>query len=100
MQLQVPWLKPMVWGAIGGAVVTMIVGFSWLGWVLGSTAHRAARERTDAAVVSAMTPGCGARLKAQPKAPQQLADLRQTGSWKHPEPVPTARRGTNGRENH
>src|SRR5215510_3804716 len=28
----------------------MIVGFSWVGWVLGSAADRMARERSDAAV--------------------------------------------------
>ena len=53
MNVNVPWLKPALWGAVLGAVVTMIVGFSWLGWVLGSTADRVARERTDAAVASA-----------------------------------------------
>ena len=27
-------IKIGVWGAIGGAIVTMIVGFAWGGWVL------------------------------------------------------------------
>lgn len=98
MNVNVPWLKPALWGAVLGAVVTMIVGFSWLGWVLGSTADRVARERTDAAVVSAMTPGCVARFMAQPKAAQRLADLRQTDSWKQRELVEAGGWATIGAE--
>ncbi len=85
MELRIPWLKQAVWGAVLGSLVTMIVGFSWLGWVLGSTAERMARERTDAAVVSVMTPGCVARFMAQPQASEKLAALRQTESWKQQE---------------
>ena len=25
-----------VWGAVGGAIVAIIIGFAWGGWVLGS----------------------------------------------------------------
>ncbi len=56
MAVQVSWIKPAVWGTIGGAVATVIVGFSWMGWVLGSTAERIAAERVDSAVVVALTP--------------------------------------------
>ncbi|PYN78207.1 MAG: hypothetical protein DMD96_22160 [Candidatus Rokuibacteriota bacterium] len=82
MQLQVPWLKPMVWGAIGGAVVTMIVGFSWMGWVLGSTAERMATERAGLAVVVALTPSCVANFMQQPNAAAKLAEFLKVDSWK------------------
>ena len=85
MDAKVPWLKPALWGGVLGVVVTMVVGFSWLGWVLGSTADRMARERTDAAVVVAMTPACVAHFMVQPKAAQKLAELRQTDSWRQRE---------------
>jgi len=85
MDASMPWLRPALWGAVLGSIVTMIVGFAWLGWVLGSTADRIARERTDAAVVSAMTPGCVARFMAQPDAAQKLAELRQHDAWKQRE---------------
>ena len=85
MAANVPWLKPSFWGAVLGVIVTMIVGFSWLGWMLGSTADRMARERTDAAVVSVLTPGCVARFMAQPKAAEKLAELRQADTWKQRE---------------
>lgn len=85
MQLQAPWLKPAVWGLIGGGVATMIVGFSWMGWVLGSTAERMAAERTSSAVIVALTPSCVASFMKQPNAAARLAEFRKIDSWKQRE---------------
>jgi hypothetical protein len=82
MQWQAPWLKPAVWGVIGGSVATMIVGFSWMGWVLGGTAERMAVERANAAVIVALTPSCIASFMQQPNAAAKLAALRKIESWK------------------
>src|ERR1041384_3408436 len=98
MNAKTPWLKPAVWGAVLGAVGTMVVGFSWLGWVLGSTADRVARDRSDAAVVSVMTPGCVARFMAQPKAAEKLTELRQMDSWRQRELVEAGGWATIGQE--
>jgi hypothetical protein len=85
MQLNMPWLKPAVWGAIVGAVITMIVGFSWLGWVLGGTADRMALERANGAVVVALTPSCVSRFMQQPNAAVKLKELQAVDSWKQRE---------------
>jgi hypothetical protein len=85
MQLKVPWLKPAVWGAIIGSVLTMILGFSWMGWVLGGTAERMSLERSNAAVVVALTPTCVARFMQQPDAAVKLKELHATDSWKQRE---------------
>jgi hypothetical protein len=85
MRLQVPWLKPAVWGAVVGAVITMILGFSWMGWVLGGTAERLAVERANAAVVMALTPTCVARFMRQSDADSKLKELRTIDSWKQRE---------------
>jgi len=82
MQLQAPWLKPAVWGVIGGAVATMIVGFSWMGWVLGGTAERMAVERANSAVIVALTPYCVASFMQQPNAAAKLAEFRKIDTWK------------------
>ena len=82
MQLQAPWLKPAVWGGIVGAVVTMMVGFSWMGWVLGGTAERMAVERANAAMIVALTPSCVASFMQQPNAAVKLAEFRKIESWK------------------
>lgn len=85
MQLNVPWLKPGVWGAIIGAVITMIVGFSWMGWVLGGTADRMAIERANAAVVVALTPSCVSRFMQQVNAAGKLKELQAIDAWKQRE---------------
>jgi hypothetical protein len=82
VQLHVPWLKPTLWGAIVGAVATMIIGFSWMGWVLGGTAERMAVERASGAVVTALTPSCIARFMEQPNAEARLKELQATDSWR------------------
>ena len=46
-------LKRLLQGAAVGAVATIVVGFSWGGWSLGSTADRMAKERSELAVVGA-----------------------------------------------
>jgi hypothetical protein len=82
MHVQAPWLRPAIWGVITGAVVTMIVGFSWLGWTLGGTAERMAVERADSAVIVALTPSCVARFMQQPNAAVKLAEFQQIDAWK------------------
>jgi len=85
MQVHAPWLKPAVWGAIIGATATMIIGFSWMGWVLGGTAQRIAVERASEAVVVALTPSCIARFMQQPQAQAKLKELQSTDSWRQRE---------------
>lgn len=85
MQLQAPWMKPAVWGAIVGSVVTMIIGFSWMGWVLGGTAEKMAAERANTAVVVALTPTCISKFMQQPNAAVKLKELQTIDSWKQTE---------------
>ena len=45
MQLNAPWLKPAIWGAVVGSVATMIVGFSWEAMYLRTrSSHASGRE--------------------------------------------------------
>lgn len=77
-----PAIKPMIWGAVLGAVAMMIAGFWGFGWVLGSTADRMAKDRTETALVVALTPVCVARFEAQADAAAKLADLKKiSSSW-------------------
>jgi hypothetical protein len=79
--MRVPvWIKPGVWGAVIGAVGIMIVGFSWMGWTLDSTTQRVATERSNSAVIAALTPFCVASYLKQPDATKKLAVLREDPS--------------------
>jgi hypothetical protein len=77
-----PAIKPAIWGAIGGAIAMTIVGFWGLGWTLGSTAERMARDRAEVATVAALAPVCVARFEAQPDAVAKLAEFKKVStSW-------------------
>ena len=76
-----PWFKPAFWGMVLGAVGIMIVGFTWWGWTLGSTAESMARQRADAAVTAVLTPICVENFMAQADAVAKLAEFRKSGAW-------------------
>lgn len=69
-------IKAMAWGVALGAVVTMTVGFMWMGWTLGHTTTRLVAEGKESAVVAALTPFCVASYMKQPDAAEKLAVLR------------------------
>ncbi len=77
--MKVPeWVKPAVWGAIGGAIAAMIIGFAWGGWVTGGTAGKMETASAEAAVVQAFTPLCVAKAQQQP---DQLVLLKAESSY-------------------
>jgi hypothetical protein len=77
-----PEIKPAIWGAVAGALVMAIVGFWALGWTLASSADRMARDRSEAAVVDALTPACVARFEAQADVADKLTELKKISmSW-------------------
>jgi hypothetical protein len=71
-------VKPAVWGAVGGAVVAIIIGFTWGGWVTGGTARELAETGADEAVVQAFVPLC--ILKAE-QEPEKVALLKAESSY-------------------
>jgi hypothetical protein len=83
--LQGDSLKRLLQGAAAGAVATMIVGFSWGGWSLGSTADKMAKEQSNLAVVAALAPVCAEKFRAQPDAAAKTAALSKVDSWKRAE---------------
>ena len=76
-----PGVKPAVWGAVVGAVAFTVVGFSSLGWTLGSTAEKMANQRAETAVVAALTPICVEKLQQQTDAAAKLVAFNKVSSW-------------------
>jgi len=76
MQVQHAWIKPGVWGAVIGSILTMIVGFSWGGWATSSTANQVATRRADAAVTTALVPICLAQDKVDATKGKKLGELK------------------------
>lgn len=78
-------LKHTLQGIVIGAALAMVIGFSWLGWTLDSTAKKMAQDQSNSAVVAALTPICVQRFMRQPDAPAKLVSFRGTDSWKQRE---------------
>jgi hypothetical protein len=75
-----PGVKPAVWGAVAGAIALAVVGFSQLGWILGSTAEKIATQRAETAVVAALAPICVERFQQQTDAAAKLVAFNEARS--------------------
>ena len=86
--LQGESLTRLLQGAAAGAVATMVVGFYWGGWSLGSTADKMAKGRSELAVVAALAPVCADKFRALPDADAKKAALSKVDSWKRRDEFP------------
>jgi hypothetical protein len=67
-------------GIATGAIASMVIGFSWGGWMTGGTASKLAAERADTAVVAALTPICVEKFLQNSDAKANLAILQKISS--------------------
>ena len=74
-------IKYGVWGLIGGAVITMIVGFAWGGWTTAGTAH----ATTQKAVVASQSAICVAQFVKQPDHEKKFKEFSDVSSWSRAE---------------
>ena len=75
-------LNRLLQGAAVGAVASIVIGFSWGGWMTGGTADRLAAERADTAIVAALTPVCVEKFLQNSDAKANLAVLQKIStSW-------------------
>ena len=86
--LQGEWVKRLLQGAAAGAVATIVVGFYWGGWSLGSTADKIAKQRTELAVIAALAPVCADKYRGLPDAEAKQVALSKVDSWKRPDEFP------------
>jgi dienelactone hydrolase len=63
-----------------GGIATMVIGFSWGGWITAGTAGQMERDSAKAAVVDVFAPICVA--EAEPQL-DKLAELKVLSSWKY-----------------
>ena len=69
-------------GGALGAVATIIVGFNWGGWTLGTTAAAQADDQTETALVSALAPICVEKFQSAENTAENLALLNDASSYK------------------
>jgi hypothetical protein len=73
-------LTRLLQGIAIGAVASMVIGFSWGGWMTGGTAVKLADEQTSTAVVAALTPICVEKFLQNNDAKANLAVLQKISS--------------------
>jgi hypothetical protein len=74
-------VKPAVWGAVFGAIATLIVGFYWGGWQTTSAANRMANEQSEKRVIAALAPFCVERFLKSADATQSAELLKFTTNY-------------------
>jgi hypothetical protein len=75
-------IKYGVWGLIVGAVIAMVIGFSWGGWKTSSTT----KTMTEEAVLASQAAICVAQFMKDPNYEEKLKELGKIDySWKRGE---------------
>ena len=77
-----PTKTALFWCCVGTAVLTMIVGFTWGGWVRGATARSMAEAMAEEAVVQHLAPICAIQSETDPARDQKLEELKAMSSYR------------------
>ena len=75
------WLKPGIYGAVIGAAVVGIGGFTWGGWLTGGTAQDRATAMSRDNVIAAMVPVCLDMAQTDPDRAAKLAVIGDTQTY-------------------
>jgi hypothetical protein len=75
-------LKRLAQGAAIGAIATMTIGFTWGGWVFGTTFEAKMVERVNTALVQAYGPVCIQRFEQQANVAQKWAELAKIETYR------------------
>ena len=88
-----PSKSMLAWACVATAVATMIIGFSWGGWVTGGTSRSLAMTAGDASRAELASVICVEQFKAAPDSAAKLVEFKaiadsykkrqfvETGGW-------------------
>jgi hypothetical protein len=77
----------LFWSCVASMVVTMIVGFSWGGWVTGGTARQTAETTATDAIVRRLAPICVDQSARDMGKGAKLVAMKGESSWQRGEYV-------------
>ncbi|MER8471548.1 hypothetical protein [Mesorhizobium sp. M1405] len=73
----------LVWACIAAVIATIVIGFSWGGWVTGGTSQKMAATASDTARGDLASAICVDRFNAAPDAAAKLVEFKAiTDSYK------------------
>lgn len=76
-----PTKTVLFWSCAAAMVVTMIIGFSWGGWMTGGSARKMSEKMVREAVVNRLAPLCVNQFQQDPGKIQKLAELKAANTW-------------------
>jgi hypothetical protein len=75
-----PTKLTVLWSFLAGAVLVIVIGFAWGGWVTGGTAQKMADTAAQKAVVAHLAPICVAQFNQDPARDEKLKELQAVSS--------------------
>lgn len=76
-----PTKTVLAWSCVGSIVATLIVGFTWGGWVTGGTAAEMAATAAEEARTEVAAAVCVNKFISSADAGAHLAELKAASSW-------------------
>src|ERR1043166_6087672 len=74
-------IKPILWGAVGGAILVAFVGFNWGGWVTANTAQAMAKDVAAQAVADRLGNICVAQFNKDLQKRNELKEMKGQATW-------------------
>src|ERR1043165_2555006 len=68
-------------GAAAGAIITLVVGFNWGGWVTGGTAKEMVQRSSSSAGVTALSPICVDKFQHSAEAANNMVELKKVSAY-------------------
>lgn len=81
------WLKPAIFGGVGGAIAVSIIGFVWGGWVTGGSANNMAMTMSRESVVGAMVPVCLDMAQSDMDRAEKIATIKAAAAYQRRDAV-------------
>ena len=77
-----PTKTALFWACLVSVVLTMVVGFTWGGWVTAGTAQQTAETMAKSAVIERLAPICVAQFNLDPDKALKLGEMGELTSSK------------------
>jgi hypothetical protein len=77
-----PTKTAAAWYCVASIVGTLLLGFTWGGWVTGGTARAMAAAAGEETLVKRLTPICVIQFRSDPKKSEKLKTLQALDSWR------------------